>query len=186
MQKLLLLSAACLMLAACGNFHTKQPVDDTYYKKTQGVAWPDSSSSADSSSNKAGNGSNGASTYGASGTGGPELNWQDPTAVEKRQVPIPEMPDKKLQCVKTDRNSYTCRLGQYQCGKGCKSDGSNCYYGYCLQSECDDIMGQKWDLVYQRNDNLYACQHPTAKVSCRPDGGLGTKCWDANKNANVV
>ena len=41
MRKLLLLSLVCLILGAC-SFHSKQPIDDTYYKKTQGVAWPDS------------------------------------------------------------------------------------------------------------------------------------------------
>lgn len=42
MKKLLLLAVTCLLLSACGNFHSKQPVDDNYYKKTQGIAWPDS------------------------------------------------------------------------------------------------------------------------------------------------
>lgn len=41
MKKLLLLGAFCLILGAC-SFHAKQPIDDTYYKKTQSVAWPDS------------------------------------------------------------------------------------------------------------------------------------------------
>lgn len=40
MKKLLLLSGACMILSACGTFHTKQPIDDTYYKKTQGITWP--------------------------------------------------------------------------------------------------------------------------------------------------
>jgi len=43
MQKLLLLTAICLIIGAC-SFHSKQPVDDAYYKKTQGIAWPDSQS----------------------------------------------------------------------------------------------------------------------------------------------
>ena len=79
-----------------------------------------------------------------------------------------------------DRDSYTCRIGQYQCGTGCQADGSNCRNGYCLQSDCDDVMGQKWDLVYQRSDNLYYCQHPTAKVACRPDGAWKISCFGAD------
>ena len=31
--KKLLLTTTCLILASCGAFHGKQPVDDTYYKK---------------------------------------------------------------------------------------------------------------------------------------------------------
>ena len=29
-----------LSLSAC-QYHTKQPIDDTYYKKTQGIDWPE-------------------------------------------------------------------------------------------------------------------------------------------------
>ena len=39
-KNLFLLGITCLILGAC-SFHSKQPVDDTYYKKTQSVAWPD-------------------------------------------------------------------------------------------------------------------------------------------------
>lgn len=172
-KNLFLLGITCLILGAC-SFHSKQPVDDTYYKKTQSVAWPDGKSSTSTKSTTTSASKTG---YDSSKGATPELNWQDPKAENTRQVAIPAMPEKKLQCVKTDRDTYTCRLGQYQCGTGCKSDGSNCYRGYCLQSDCDDVMGQKWDLVYQRSDNLYYCQHPTKKVSCRPDGNSGIHCW---------
>ena len=134
MKKLLLLSATCLILTAC-SFHSKQPVDDTYYKKTQSVAWPDGSSGASTngvSATSGLNGGNGAG-YGSSGAADSKLNWQDPKTEETQKVAIPAMPEKKLQCVKTGRTEYTCRLGQYQCGTGCKSDGSNCRNGYCLQ-----------------------------------------------------
>ena len=40
MKKVLGIGVACLCLAACGNYHGKQPVDDTYYKQSQSVAWP--------------------------------------------------------------------------------------------------------------------------------------------------
>lgn len=40
MKKVLGIGVACLCLVACGNYHGKQPVDETYYKRTQGVAWP--------------------------------------------------------------------------------------------------------------------------------------------------
>ena len=41
MKKLLLVvfSVGLLTLAAC-SYHSKQPVDDRYYKKSQSVAWP--------------------------------------------------------------------------------------------------------------------------------------------------
>ena len=47
MKKLgiLLLTIGLMMLGACQNYHSKQPVDSTYYKKTQSVAWPESNSS---------------------------------------------------------------------------------------------------------------------------------------------
>ena len=40
MRKLLILALVMGVLSAC-SFHSKQPKDDTYYKKTQGIAWPD-------------------------------------------------------------------------------------------------------------------------------------------------
>ena len=40
MKKLLLISAGLMILGACA-FHSKQPVDETYYKNTQSIAWPD-------------------------------------------------------------------------------------------------------------------------------------------------
>lgn len=40
MKKLLYITTACLFISACGNYNTKQPIDETYYKKTQGIAWP--------------------------------------------------------------------------------------------------------------------------------------------------
>ena len=175
---LALLMGSAVILSACA-YNSKQSVDDTYYKKTQGIAWPEEQKSVAQSTVKT---TTQTASYGASASADPQLNWQDPAA-SARQVAIPAMPEKKLQCVKTDRNAYTCRLGQYQCGTGCQADGSNCRYGYCLQSDCDDVMGQKWDLVYQRRDNLYACQHPSAKVTCRPEGGWKIECWGADGSA---
>jgi hypothetical protein len=172
MKKLLLISSCCLFLGACGAFHTKQPINDTYYKKTQSAAWPgEENATAQSDLNNA--------EYGASQKADPKLNWQDADESAPKMA-IPAMPEKKLQCVKTGRDTYTCRMGQYQCGTGCRSDGSNCRNGYCLQSDCDDVLGQKWDLVYIRNQNLYACQHPTTKVFCRPDGSWKTTCWGSD------
>ena len=178
MKKNLLFSmVAVVALSACA-FNSKQPKDDTYYKKTQGISWSEGQKAVTQKTTTTAAQVKTAS-YGASGAADPQLNWQDPAA-PARQVAIPKAPEKKLQCVKTDRNAYTCRLGQYQCGTGCQADGSNCRYGYCLQSDCDDVLGQKWDLVYQKNYNLHACQHPTAKVSCRPDASDGISCWGSD------
>jgi len=42
MKKLLLIvSVLALLTTVACSFHSKQPVDDTYYKKTQSVGWPD-------------------------------------------------------------------------------------------------------------------------------------------------
>ena len=43
MKQIILLAMIILtiVLAAC-EFHTKQPKDDTYYKRTQSVSWPES------------------------------------------------------------------------------------------------------------------------------------------------
>ncbi len=35
----LALIASMIVLSAC-EFHTKQPTDETYYKRTQSVEWP--------------------------------------------------------------------------------------------------------------------------------------------------
>jgi len=44
MKKILILGlivvALSVALSACA-YHTKQPVDDNYYKKTQTVGWPE-------------------------------------------------------------------------------------------------------------------------------------------------
>ena len=40
MKKFLVITMICAMLGACA-FHSKQPKDDAYYKRTQGIAWPD-------------------------------------------------------------------------------------------------------------------------------------------------
>ena len=40
MKKLLMLVLVVGVLSAC-SFNAKQPKDDTYYKKTHGIAWPD-------------------------------------------------------------------------------------------------------------------------------------------------
>jgi len=176
MKKLLLISAGLMILGACA-FHSKQPVNENYYKKTQSVAWPDTAPAQTASKTSAKNGA----SYGASQGAGANLNWQDPAAPD-RKVAIPDMPEKKLQCVKTGRDAYTCRIGQYQCGTGCQADGSNCRYGYCLTSDCNDVMGQQWDLVYKRSPGYHVCQHPSEKVFCYPDGTSGgnvdIKCYD--------
>lgn len=41
MNKMLCLCGGLLLVGAC-TFHAKQPVDDTYYKNTQSIAWPES------------------------------------------------------------------------------------------------------------------------------------------------
>lgn len=40
MKKLLAVSLMTLVLAGC-SYHAKQPVDATYYKQTQGIAYPE-------------------------------------------------------------------------------------------------------------------------------------------------
>lgn len=40
MKKILVLALLVGVLASC-SYHAKQPKDDTYYKKTQGIAWPE-------------------------------------------------------------------------------------------------------------------------------------------------
>ena len=40
MKKFLILALIAGFVSACA-FHAKQPKDDTYYKKTQTVGWPD-------------------------------------------------------------------------------------------------------------------------------------------------
>ncbi len=189
MKKLLLISSCCLFLGACGAFHTKQPINDTYYKKTQSVAWPGESTSsfetgvptASISNGSIGGGSNGShsSVGGSVGSADPKAvgdKWSDATAPAP-EVAVPKVPEKKIQCTKKG-DAYTCRYGQTVCGKGCKSDGSNCSYGYCLKSECDDVMGQKWDWVKVNTDNdpLYGCKHPSYNVYCFPHGSYGILC----------
>ena len=46
MKKLLFLTVAIgiLALSAC-SYHSKQPVNPEYYKRTQGVAWPEENTS---------------------------------------------------------------------------------------------------------------------------------------------
>ena len=178
MKKIVIIGfvAGILALTAC-SYHSKQPVDETYYKKTQSVAWPEESTSKPAKTTKA---TKEKAQYGASQAAERELNWQDPQAVETRELAIPEMPDEKLQCIKTDRNAYTCRRGQYQCGTGCQSDGSNCYRGRCRQEDCDNVAGQKWDLVRLKSQNIYTCEHPTTKVKCAPEDVWKITCRDSS------
>ena len=42
MKKFLLVCLLGCMVAGCA-FHAKQPVDETYYKRSQSVAWPEPS-----------------------------------------------------------------------------------------------------------------------------------------------
>lgn len=171
MKKRVIIVLTLCALCAC-EYHTKQTKDEIYYKRTQGIEWPEEQRIVAQKTTKA-------ISYGA--TADSQLNAQG-VAASVPQLAAPEALDKKLQCVKTDRKAYACRLGQYPCGTGCQADGSNCRFGYCLQSDCDDVMGQKWDLVYQRDAQVYACQHPTAKVSCRPFYGK-ISCWNADGNS---
>ncbi len=202
MNKLLYISTACLLMSACGNYNTKQAIDDTYYKRTQSVAWP-TEQATDTVAVKATT-TNSKSSAGHSGVSGgvpsadapdaPE-KWHDTTAPAEK-VAVPVVPEKKVQCVKKD-GAYTCRYGQQICGRGCQSDGSNCSYGYCQKSECDDVMGQKWNWVkasaYTGSSDafdVYACKHPNYNILCWPSGRDGVKCssdailcgWDCNKN----
>ena len=206
MKKVLGIGVACLCLAACGNYHGKQPIDDTYYKQSQSVAWPTeqkasvSQKKATTTVKKAA--ATKATTAGkASVSGGvgsaeaaqPEVKWQDASAPAAK-VAVPKAVEKKIQCVKTG-DTYTCRYGRQICGLGCQSDGSNCSYGYCLKSECDDVMGQKWNWVMVQSDKgwMYGCKHPNYSIYCYPHGSNGIKCtyddrWynecgsDCNKN----
>ena len=185
MNKMLCLCGGLLLVGACA-FHAKQPVDDTYYKNTQSIAWPESTPAVGGSAGvranaggAGGSGGAGGASWGSAAAADKELNWQDPTAAAP-EMAAPAMPEKDLKCFKADNGTYTCRLGRYPCGRGCKSDGSNCNEGYCLQSDCDDVMGQKWELVYKRNESIHVCQHPSAGVQCSPISLEGIKCWDSN------
>ena len=40
MKKFLFLALIVGFISAC-SFNAKQPKDDTYYKKTQGISWPE-------------------------------------------------------------------------------------------------------------------------------------------------
>ena len=40
MRKLLILALIIGFVSAC-SFNAKQPKDDTYYKRTQGISWPE-------------------------------------------------------------------------------------------------------------------------------------------------
>ena len=175
-----------MFVASCGAFHTKQPVDDTYYKNTQSIAWPEQQTttavakttsvpsvpSASSSSNSV------ALPVGTDVTD--NTKWEDPTA-PKQKMAVPKDPGLKLQCAKQDNGTYTCKKGQYVCGWGCKSDGSNCSNGYCLESDCNDVMGQKWNLV--REGDRFVCRHPDYPVRCSKVTGWqqnGIMCRNEN------
>ncbi|MBR6411918.1 MAG: hypothetical protein IKS41_02005 [Alphaproteobacteria bacterium] len=51
MKKIIFLCAGLMLLGAC-TFHSKQPLDETYYKNTQSVAWPDDAPSSNSKTSK--------------------------------------------------------------------------------------------------------------------------------------
>ena len=211
MKKLVIICSVATLLAlgACA-FHSKQPVDPEYYKKTQQVAWPEESTSQPSratkttkatasTSDNAGyvGGGSGGSTGVPSASAADRTKWED--AAEIKQVAVPEMAEKKVQCTKTNNGTYTCRYGQTVCGWGCRADGSNCSVGYCQKSECDDVMGQKWEWIKVGFDKetFYACKHPDYNVTCAPSPyepgilcshGLGYLFWgkrcgyNCNKN----
>ena len=40
MKKILIVALLVSLVSAC-TYNAKQPKDDTYYKKTQGIAWPE-------------------------------------------------------------------------------------------------------------------------------------------------
>ena len=234
MKKVLAFSMlAAVALSACA-YNSKQPTDDTYYKKTQGIAWPTEQRTVarTTSVNRAAptrtvtttaNGKTYTTTVSTSGAtmgipssasygavvpsaptsvgtvpvsgyasgnvpsaaevGNNGVVWQDPKAPpveqpkpvvqkeEKPKVAIPEDPGLKLQCAEMENGTYTCRLGNYICGTGCKSDGSNCTNGYCLQAYCDDVLGQKWELENDRKNKVFGCKHPSYDVMCRPSYG---------------
>ena len=72
MKKVLAFSMlTAVALSACA-YNSKQPTDDTYYKKTQGIAWPEEQKSvATKSVAKAKTQS---ASYGASKAANPQLN----------------------------------------------------------------------------------------------------------------
>lgn len=39
MKNVLFLMTIATALSACGAFHAKQPIDETYYKRSQSIAW---------------------------------------------------------------------------------------------------------------------------------------------------
>ena len=51
MKKVLILALVVGFLSACA-YNAKQPQDDTYYKKTQGIAWPEEENVAVQSTSK--------------------------------------------------------------------------------------------------------------------------------------
>lgn len=167
MKKLLLIMAVCSVLSACA-FHSKQPIDETYYKNTQSVEWPEQTNGLSSVSS-----SKRVSVPASNGTG------VAPAAAEI-----------KLECERASSN-FKCRYGLDECGWGCNADGSNCRKGSCLQSDCDNVMGQKWELV-KVSSSYYGCQHPSYPIVCRKDGDKyrcydrGQQCgYDCNANGTL-
>ena len=42
MKKILFLILTTTTLSACGEFHSKQPIDERYYKRSQSIEWSES------------------------------------------------------------------------------------------------------------------------------------------------
>lgn len=176
MKKIVYITTACLLVGACVG---KQGVDDRYYRKTTWAKGSENLTIVDNSAvqNKTRYASSSANSQVPSSRGADVgEKWQDPQAVQQMAVPVAA--EKKIQCTKKG-DAYTCRYGQTVCGTGCRADGSNCYDGYCLKSECDNVMGQKWDWVKvggNNGTNYYGCKHPTYNVTCFPYDSDGITC----------
>ena len=170
MKKFLISAVVCSMfVASCGAFHTKQPVDDTYYKNTQSIAWPEQQTTtavAKTTSVPSGN-----------GRAGVTKPYEVEAEIEKPKVAVPDAIESKFECKRNSSGDFTCSYGLNQCGEHCKANGSNCRYGNCLQSDCDNVMGQKWELI-QENSLYYACKHPSYPIVCRKFGNDGYKCFN--------
>lgn len=89
MNKMLFLCGGLLLVGACA-FHAKQPVDDTYYKNTQSIAWPESTPAVGGSAGvRANAGGSGGASWGSAAAADKELNWQDPTAAAPEMAAPP-------------------------------------------------------------------------------------------------
>ena len=170
MKKILLAALACALLASCGNFHGKQPIDDEYYKNTQSVAWPDENTTVATR------------TTSVPAKGSSVRPYEATVEIEKPKVAVPDAIESKFECKRNSSGDFTCSYGLDQCGEHCKADGSNCKYGNCLQSDCDNVLGQKWELVKEGNySHYYVCKHPSYPIYCKKygNGNSSYKCFNS-------